>query len=86
MPKGYYMLVAQTNLKAAKYEVPTWMVMKSEALSDVTACRLVECAATKKKGERYSETSLTMYQSALRNISEDLSKSIALIIQGCYFI
>lgn len=74
-------------MKAEKYEVLTWVLKKIQVLSDVTACRMVESdrhfggrAAMKKKGERYSETLLTIYQSTRCNISKDLSKSIALII------
>ena len=66
------MLVAQTEMKVEKYEVLTWALKKIQVLSVVTAYRLVECAAMKKKGQRYSETSLTIYQSVRRNISKDL--------------
>ena len=78
------LLVARTETKAAKY-VLIRVLEKIQVLSVVTPRRLVECAAMKKKGERYSEISLTIYQSLRRNISKDL-KSIALRIQGNYFI
>jgi len=51
------LLVAQTEMKAAEY-VLTRVLKKILVLSVVTASRLVECAAMKKKEERYSEMSL----------------------------
>jgi len=44
------LLVAQTDMKAAEY-VLTRVLKKIQIFSVVTACRLVECAAMKKKGE-----------------------------------
>jgi hypothetical protein len=43
------MLVAQTEMKAAKDVVLTWALKIIQVLSVVMACRLVECAAMKKK-------------------------------------
>lgn len=80
------MLVEQRVWKAAKYVVPTWVLKTIQVLSDVTACRLVQGAAMKKNGERYSGTPLTIYQSARCNNSKDLRKFIALMIEGYYFI